>query len=677
AGEDQTDIVFATATDDEGNVAAADDDASVTLTDVPSSIEVTKVADPVEVDEPGDTVTFTITIENTSTVDTVTIESLTDDVHGDLDGQGDCAVPFDLAPGETFDCTFTADVSGNAGFVEVDTVTASGTDDDGDPVTDDDDATVTVVDIEPAISLEKTADPLTLPEPGGEFTFSVVVTNDSVEEVTLTSLSDDIYGDIGVVQGGITSTTCASGGTIAVGGTYECEFTALFEGNAFDSQTDTITAVAQDDEANTTEAQDVATVGLTDVPSSIAVTKDADPAQVEEPGADVLFRVSIENTSDPDVVTIESITDDIFGDVTQIQGEVSATDCVVPFDLEPGEVYACEFTAFVSGNAGDIVTDTVTGAGTDDDGFAVEGADTADVEILDVLPAVSLDKSAAPLVLDEPGGEFTFTLAVINESAEPVEVMSLVDDVYGDVTVVSGAITATDCVVPTAVGVGDTYACSFTGIFNGNAGDTQTDVVVVSVEDDEGNPAQADDDAVVELLPVPPVISTTKTPDPTQVTAPGGDVTFTITVTNESAFEPVTLDALEDSVFGDLDGQGTCLADGSIALLPGETYTCRFSGEVTGSAGTTHRNTVTATASDDDPEPAVVTAAAPAEVAIVAPDIAGLVETNMLPASDTVEPLGGPGRPDFEELVRLWVLFLAATILVGGLGTAVVRRTRV
>ena len=50
---------------------------------------------------------------------------------GDLDGQGDCEMPQELGPGESYTCSFTAEVEGNAGDVHTDTVTATGTDDDG------------------------------------------------------------------------------------------------------------------------------------------------------------------------------------------------------------------------------------------------------------------------------------------------------------------------------------------------------------------------------------------------------------------------------------------------------------------------------------------------------------------------------------------------------------------
>ena len=134
----------ATGTDDDGNAVNGFDDATVTITDVPSSITVTKTADPTGVSEPGGDVTFTVRIDNTSAVDSVTITSLVDNVHGDLDGQGNCSMPQTIAAGGFYTCTFTGTVTGNAGEVETNTVTATGTDDDGVPVSGFDSAAVSI-----------------------------------------------------------------------------------------------------------------------------------------------------------------------------------------------------------------------------------------------------------------------------------------------------------------------------------------------------------------------------------------------------------------------------------------------------------------------------------------------------------------------------------------------------
>ena len=158
---------------------------------------VTKTATPTSLPEPGGNATFDVTVENTSAVDSVTITSLSDDVYGNLDGKGSCDVPQTIAAGGSYSCSFTGAVSGNAGSAHTDVVTASGTDDDGNQVSDHDDATVTITDVAASIEVTKTADPTALPEPGGNASFSVKVENlSTVDSVTITSLSDDVYGNL-------------------------------------------------------------------------------------------------------------------------------------------------------------------------------------------------------------------------------------------------------------------------------------------------------------------------------------------------------------------------------------------------------------------------------------------------------------------------------------------------
>ncbi len=169
-----------------------------TLLEGPPSIVVTKTANPTSVNEPGGNVDFTVSIENSSdATDPVTITSLTDNIHGDLNGQGDCSVPQTIQPGNTYTCTFSATVSGDPGQTETDIVTASGTDDEGTAVNGSDDAIVTIVDVPSAIEVLKTATPDNVDDPGGVVLYSFVVNNlSSVDSVTIDTLSDTIYGDL-------------------------------------------------------------------------------------------------------------------------------------------------------------------------------------------------------------------------------------------------------------------------------------------------------------------------------------------------------------------------------------------------------------------------------------------------------------------------------------------------
>jgi uncharacterized repeat protein (TIGR01451 family) len=109
-----------------------------------TAIEVTKTADPPSV-ESGDTVTFTVLVENTGTT-TVTITSLIDDPYGDLTTvqTRSCTLPQTIEPGQYYECDFDAVVTGDVGE-STDTVIATAADVYGAEVTASDTATVTII----------------------------------------------------------------------------------------------------------------------------------------------------------------------------------------------------------------------------------------------------------------------------------------------------------------------------------------------------------------------------------------------------------------------------------------------------------------------------------------------------------------------------------------------------
>ena len=149
AGTTHTDTVTATITDASGEKASEEATAKVEIVDVAPSIAVTKTATPSVVQDSG-LVTFTAVVTNTSPVDALLVDQLTDSIHGDLirgPAKASCTyggtpvtLPRSLPIGESFICTFRATVSAT----ETDTVTASGTDPEGNRVTDAAEALVTV-----------------------------------------------------------------------------------------------------------------------------------------------------------------------------------------------------------------------------------------------------------------------------------------------------------------------------------------------------------------------------------------------------------------------------------------------------------------------------------------------------------------------------------------------------
>ncbi|MBT8422027.1 MAG: hypothetical protein KJP03_02820, partial [Gammaproteobacteria bacterium] len=89
-------------------------------------------------------------------------------------------------------------------------------------------------------------------------TFEVRVTNDSgAEALTLDALNDNQFGDITQVQGNVLSTSCATGASIPVGGSYTCTFEGKITGSP---HTDTVTGTVSDNEGGQVTPSDSATV---------------------------------------------------------------------------------------------------------------------------------------------------------------------------------------------------------------------------------------------------------------------------------------------------------------------------------------------------------------------------------------------------------------------------------
>ena len=270
-----------------------------------------------------------------------------------------------------------------------------------------------------SIEVTKTANPTSLPEPGGNATFAVEVKNTSaVDSVTITSLTDDVYGDLDGKG------TCNVPQTLAAGGSYSCSFTGAVSGNAGSSHTDVVTASGTDDDGKQLSESDDAVVTLTNVPSSITVSKSASPTAIQEPGGTATFSVSVTNTSAVDTVTIASLTDNVYGNLA------GKGTCAVPQTLAPAASYSCSFTGAVSGSGGSTHVDVVTASGTDDDGTPVSGSDDASVSITSTPPpppppppvvvvaqASVIDLSIVKVDRPDPvfvGADLTYTLTVRN-----------------------------------------------------------------------------------------------------------------------------------------------------------------------------------------------------------------------------------------------------------------------
>jgi len=203
-------------------------------------------------------------------------------------------------------------------------------------------------------------------------------------------------------------------------------------------------------------------------------------------------------------------------------------------------------------------------------------------------PTVRVTKTAAPSTVPETGGEVDYTITVTNPDSEPVTIASLIDSAGP----ISGSAT---CRVGTVLPAGQ--SCTFTDrrtVPPGAPGSTTVNTVTVTGSRGNATSAPASSSAPVTYTDVPPQVAVTKTVSPSSVPATGGQVTYTVTVTNPGTVE-VTLASLTDSALSEFPA--TCRAG---TVLP-PAGSCTVVYPVTlpaGTPGESQRNTVNVVASD-------------------------------------------------------------------------------
>jgi hypothetical protein len=81
----------------------------------------------------GSTLTFNVTLLNTSAADSITIANMSDSELGDVSSSGNCVVPQKMAPGARYDCTYAQIIEGEIDSTVTYNFTASGENDDMPP----------------------------------------------------------------------------------------------------------------------------------------------------------------------------------------------------------------------------------------------------------------------------------------------------------------------------------------------------------------------------------------------------------------------------------------------------------------------------------------------------------------------------------------------------------------
>jgi len=240
------------------------------------------------------------------------------------------------------------------------------------------------------------------------------------------------------------------------------------------------------------------------------------------------------------------------------------------------------------------------------------------------VPSITVEKTVSSesggdygLTASKPenGGTFYFKVKITNTSdADTITVSSLTDIIADNPAAVNdlvcaGATEQHPDGLPFDLAHGLEKVCTFTRDLIGNAGDNETDHVDISWKDGEGTDGgpTSSNTANIALADVPSILQITKSPSPSALKEPGGNVTFKIVITNPLTFQQgdetvttadsITLNDLTDTKFGDLTTE--CgIAD--VVLAPGQSKTCQVTRNVTGTHGSPHQNSATVTGADDD-----------------------------------------------------------------------------
>jgi hypothetical protein len=256
----------------------------VQVTNLPPTLTVLKTADPDQVPESGANVTYTVKVSNTSAAwdSPLELTSLMDNQFGDLNGQGSCATGGFIALGGDYTCTFTEFISAAGAGSHTNTATAKAIDNEADEAQGSDSATVQINDIPSMITLDKTADPTSVPETGDDptafrdvnYTFLFSVKDDiagqaTVDTVTFSSLTDDMFGNltgacmVNMMNGAPIAPVPLSGFMLDPGENASCTILQQLQGNGdTPAHVNVATILGVDEDGQAVDAMDDATVAF-------------------------------------------------------------------------------------------------------------------------------------------------------------------------------------------------------------------------------------------------------------------------------------------------------------------------------------------------------------------------------------------------------------------------------
>ncbi len=230
--------------------------------------------------EPVGEVQWNLTITNQGKL-TWDVTALGEETLGSLDGVGTCNIGAILSPPQpapqgnptnSYSCSFVTQHDANEGDPISQRIGVALEDPDNVEVLRSDEVGFVTGDRQPSITVSKTANPTSVPFGGGMVTYTLLVTNDNaaLENVTLTSVSDDVFGTVAGTLGDCPAVQYVIGTRDGNDSeTYSCSFEEFVDGAADSQHVNEITVGFQDDDENLDTDSDSASVDIGSAPDEI------------------------------------------------------------------------------------------------------------------------------------------------------------------------------------------------------------------------------------------------------------------------------------------------------------------------------------------------------------------------------------------------------------------------
>ncbi len=521
-----------------------------------TAIELTKTGP--ESAEIGETITYTLTVENTGDVD-LYITSFTDSLLGDITESdyvsGDTNEDGILNPGEiwTFEVEYTVgaeDTDPLPNTAEVCAENQYGMDE----VCDEDSWEVDLLYAD--IDLTKTGPESA--EIGETITYTLTVENTGDVDLYITSFTDSLLGDItesDYVSGDTNEDGILNPGEIW---TFEVEYTVGAE------DTDPLPNTAEVCAENQYGMDEVCDEDSWEVDllyADIDLTKTG--PESAEIGETITYTLTVENTGDVDLY-ITSFTDSLLGDITEsdyVSGDTNEDGI-----LNPGEIWTFEVEYTVGAEDTDPLPNTAEVCAENQYGMdEVCDEDSWEVDLL--YADIDLTKTGPESA--EIGETITYTLTVENTGDVDLYITSFTDSLLGDITesdYVSGDTNEDGILNP-----GEIWTFEVEYTVGAEDTDPLPNTAEVCAENQYGMDEVCDEDSwEVDLLYAD--IDLTKTgPESAEI---GETITYTLTVENTGDVD-LYITSFTDSLLGDITESdyvsGDTNEDG--ILNPGEIWT--------------------------------------------------------------------------------------------------------